>query len=148
MIELGTPKQKMMSCMKSTTCLEPILARGLASTHLVNLSIMRSRWVQPPGCFFEEPQKVQTPYGERPSDGDRLELLGWGVDLNSKVLAPPAGFHYLGSITNCNQPVKTLSEGLPDHAPQGSVMPTDPSVDIEEQLHAFLRGGDTLLEDA
>jgi hypothetical protein len=92
MIELGTPKQKMMSWMKSTACLEPILARGLASTHLVNFSIVMSRWVQPPGCFFEGPQKVHTPYGERPSDGDRLELLGWGVDLSSKVLAPPQDF--------------------------------------------------------
>jgi hypothetical protein len=36
MIELGTLKRKMMSLIKSTACLEPILARGFASTHLVN----------------------------------------------------------------------------------------------------------------
>jgi hypothetical protein len=48
MIELGTPKWKMMSRMKSTACLEPILARGFASIHLVNLSTAMSRWVKPP----------------------------------------------------------------------------------------------------
>jgi hypothetical protein len=37
MIELGTPKQKMMSWMKSTSCLEPILARGFASISLTKL---------------------------------------------------------------------------------------------------------------
>jgi hypothetical protein len=76
-----------------------------------------------------------------------MELLGWGVDLFSKVLATPIGFHYLGRIAGCGRPVKTLSEGLPDHASRGSMMPTDPSMDVEEQLLAFLRG-DISLEDA
>jgi hypothetical protein len=72
---------------------------------------------QAPGCFFEGPQKVQTPYGERPSDGACLELLGRGVDLSGKVLAPSIGFHYLGLIVGCGRPVKTLSKGLANHAP-------------------------------
>jgi hypothetical protein len=29
------------------------------------------------GCFLKRPDKVQTPDHERPSDGDRLERLGW-----------------------------------------------------------------------
>jgi hypothetical protein len=33
--------------MKSTACLELRLARGFASAHLVNLSTMMSRWVEP-----------------------------------------------------------------------------------------------------
>jgi hypothetical protein len=47
MVELGTPKQKMMSWMTFTAYLEPILAKGFASTHLVNLSTVMSRWVKP-----------------------------------------------------------------------------------------------------
>jgi hypothetical protein len=45
------PKQKMLSWMKSTACLEPILARGFASMHLVNLSTTTIKWVKPPGVF-------------------------------------------------------------------------------------------------
>jgi hypothetical protein len=53
MMELGTLKQKMMSSMKSSACLEPIFARGLALIHLVNVSIMTSRWVKPLGAFLK-----------------------------------------------------------------------------------------------
>jgi hypothetical protein len=49
----------MMSWMKSTTCLEPILARGFASTHLVNLSTAMSRWVKPPGAFLKGPKRTR-----------------------------------------------------------------------------------------
>jgi hypothetical protein len=47
----------MMFWMKSTACLEPILARGFASTYLVNLSTMMSRWVKPPGAFRKGPRR-------------------------------------------------------------------------------------------
>jgi hypothetical protein len=57
MIELGIPKQKMMSWLKSMACLEPILARGFALTHLVNLSTVMSRWVKPPGAFLKGPRR-------------------------------------------------------------------------------------------
>jgi hypothetical protein len=57
MIELGTPKQKMMSWMKSTACLELILARGFASTHLVNLPTAMSRWIKPPDAFLKGPRR-------------------------------------------------------------------------------------------
>jgi hypothetical protein len=43
----------MMSWMKSTTRLEPILARGLTLIHLVNLSTMTSRWVKLLGTFLK-----------------------------------------------------------------------------------------------
>jgi hypothetical protein len=39
----------MISFMKFSACLEPIFARGLASIHLVNLSIAISKWVKPQG---------------------------------------------------------------------------------------------------
>jgi hypothetical protein len=57
MIELGTPKWKMMSWMKSMAFLEPILARGFASIHLVNLSTTTSRWVKPPGAVLKGPRR-------------------------------------------------------------------------------------------
>jgi hypothetical protein len=57
MMELGTPKWKMMSWMKFIAFLEPILARGLASIHLVNLSISMSRWVKPSDAFLKAPKR-------------------------------------------------------------------------------------------
>jgi hypothetical protein len=49
------PEVKMMSWMKSMACLVPILARGFASIHLVNLSITMSKWVKPSGAFLKGP---------------------------------------------------------------------------------------------
>jgi hypothetical protein len=57
MMELGTLKQKMMSWMEFTACLEPIFTRGLASIHLVNLSIVTSRLVKPSGAFLKGPRR-------------------------------------------------------------------------------------------
>jgi hypothetical protein len=48
---------EMMSWMKFTTCLEPILARGLTLIHLVNLSTATSRWVKHPGTFLKGPKR-------------------------------------------------------------------------------------------
>jgi hypothetical protein len=60
MMELGTPKQKMMSWMKLTAWLEPIFTRGFASIHLVNLSTATSRWVKPPGAFLKGPRRSRS----------------------------------------------------------------------------------------
>jgi hypothetical protein len=38
---------------KLTACLESILAKDLASIHLVNLSTVTSKWVKPPGDFLK-----------------------------------------------------------------------------------------------
>jgi hypothetical protein len=48
---------KIMSWTKLAFCLEPILAKSLASIHLVNLSIMTSRWVKPPSTFLKGPKR-------------------------------------------------------------------------------------------
>jgi hypothetical protein len=56
-IELETPMRKTMSCTKLTACLESVLAKGLASIHLENLSIMTSRWDKPPGTFLKGPKR-------------------------------------------------------------------------------------------
>jgi hypothetical protein len=39
--------------MNPMACLEPILARGFASTHLVNLLTVMSKCVNPPGAFMK-----------------------------------------------------------------------------------------------
>jgi hypothetical protein len=54
------PEAKMMSWMKSTACLEPILARCFASIHLVNLSTAMSKWVKPPGAFLKGPKRSRS----------------------------------------------------------------------------------------
>jgi hypothetical protein len=56
-IELEIPKQKTMSSTKLTICLEPILAKGLASIHLLNLLTVTNRWVKPPGAFLKGPKR-------------------------------------------------------------------------------------------
>jgi hypothetical protein len=56
MIELGTPIQKIMSLTKLITCLEPSLARGLASINLGNLSTVKSRWVKPLDALLKGPK--------------------------------------------------------------------------------------------
>jgi hypothetical protein len=45
--------------MKSTACLEPILASCFASTHLVNLLTATSRWVKPLGAFLKRPRRFR-----------------------------------------------------------------------------------------
>jgi hypothetical protein len=57
MMELRTLKWKMMSWIKFIACLEPILAKGLTSIHLVNLSIATSRWVKPSDAFLKGPRR-------------------------------------------------------------------------------------------
>jgi hypothetical protein len=128
MIEFGTPKWKMLSWMKSTACLELMAhlvnlstamskSTRFALAHLVNLSTMMSRWVKPLGCLSEWPQKIQTPYRKWPSDGDRLEFLGQGMDLPGEVLSPPARSYYLCCIAGHGRPAKSLLESLFNHAP-------------------------------
>jgi hypothetical protein len=54
---VGDPKQKTMFWIRLTACLELILAKGLASIHLVNLLTSTSRWVKPPGAFLKGPKR-------------------------------------------------------------------------------------------
>jgi hypothetical protein len=66
--------------------------------------------------FLEGPQEVQAPQGERSCNGDGLELLGRSMDLPHEVLASLAGPHDLSHIIGGRWLVKTLLEGLSDHA--------------------------------
>jgi hypothetical protein len=42
-----------------------------------------------PGAFLKGPRRSRPPHDEGPDNGDRLELLGWDVNLSSKILASP-----------------------------------------------------------
>jgi hypothetical protein len=64
--------------------------------------------------LLEGSKEVQTPHGERPSNGDRLEFLGQAANLSSEVLASSTGSYYLCYITGRSRPVKTLSSMLLD----------------------------------
>jgi hypothetical protein len=74
-IELGTPKQKIMSWTKLIACLELILGRGLASIPLVNLSIATSRWVKPPNTFLKGRKRSRP----NPAKGHKVHQ-GLGLD--------------------------------------------------------------------
>jgi hypothetical protein len=125
MMELGTLKQKIISWIKLTACLELILARGLASIHLVNLSPVTSRWVKPLGAFLKGPKR------SRPHTGNgHVAGMVWTVHLSWEVLAPLVGFHDLSHVTGGRRPVKTLPKSLFNHA----------LMNIEEQHHTFFNG--------
>jgi hypothetical protein len=68
------------------------------------------------GRFIEGSQDIQAPHGKRPRDGDGLELLGWHMDLSSKVLAPLVGPHDLSHDVNRRRSVKTLLKSHSNHA--------------------------------
>ena len=55
MMVWGNPNRWMMSEMKSTALSEDILAMGLYSIHLVNLSTATSTWLNPPGATVRGP---------------------------------------------------------------------------------------------
>ena len=57
MMEFGTPKRWMMSRKNSTACSDLIVEIGQASIHFVNLSMVTSRWVKPPGAFLSGPTR-------------------------------------------------------------------------------------------
>ena len=57
MMEFGTPKRWMMSRKNSTACSDLIVEIGRASIHFVNLSMVTSRWVKPPGAFLSGPTR-------------------------------------------------------------------------------------------
>ena len=57
MMEFGTPKQWMMSKKNSIACLDLIAEIGQASIHFVNLSMVTSKWVNPPGAFLRGPTR-------------------------------------------------------------------------------------------
>jgi hypothetical protein len=60
------------------------------------------------------------------------------VDLPSVELAPLARADELFHITECRWLVKTLAKGLADQRPRGCMVPTDASMDLQEEFLALL----------
>ena len=57
MMEFSTPKRWVMSRKNSTACSDLIVEIGQASIHFVNLSMVTSKWVYPPGAFLRGPTR-------------------------------------------------------------------------------------------
>ena len=75
------------------------------------------------GGFLQRPNHVQSPYGERPSDGDGLEGLGQEVRLPRIVLTSLAGAYQLGGVGNRRWLVEPLAESISDERPRCSMVP-------------------------
>ena len=71
---------------------------------------------------------------------DHLECLGRQVCLSSVVLTPFTGAHNLFSVDYYGQPVEALSKRISDQGPRRGMVPTDPTVDIFQQLISLFDG--------
>ena len=87
-----------------------------------------------PGRSFERSDQIEPPDHEWPCDGDYLECFGRQVGLPSVVLTPFIGAHYRFSVGYCGRPVEALSECVSDQGPRCGMVPTDPTMDISQQL--------------
>ena len=83
---------------------------------------------------LERSNQIKPPDHEWPHDGDHLECLGRLVGLLSIVLTPFTGAHNMFSVGYRGRPVEALSEHVFDRGPRRGMVPTDPSVDITQQL--------------
>ena len=82
-----------------------------------------------PRGFLQRPNHVQSPYGERPCDGDGLEGLGWEVRLPRIVLTSLAGAYQLGGVGNRRWPVEPLAESISDECPRRNMVPAGSHVE-------------------
>ena len=83
-----------------------------------------------PGGFLQRPNHVQSPYDERPCDGDGLEGLSREVCLSCIVLTSFAGAYQLGGVGNRRWPVEPLAEGVSDERPRRSMVPVGSRVQV------------------
>ena len=83
-----------------------------------------------PGGFLQRPNHVQSPYGERPCDGDGLEGLGQEVRLPRIVLTSLAGAYQLGGVGNRRWLVESLAEGVSDERLRRSMVPAGSHVQV------------------
>src|SRR6185437_10558807 len=100
-----------------------------------------------PGRLLQRADKVQSPHGERPSDGDGLESVGREVCLPGVELATLAGSHDVGGVGDRGGPVKALTKRITHEGARCGVVTADASVDVTDQLLA-LGNGDASLQNA
>jgi hypothetical protein len=67
---------------------------------------------QAPRRLLEGSPEVQTPHGERPGNGDRLEFLGWDMNLSSELVASSAGSYDLCCIASRSRPIKPCQKAF------------------------------------
>ena len=94
---------------------------------------------------LERPDHIQSPACKGPRRRNRLQGLGWDVDLLSKKLTILAPMNECLGIGNCRRPIETSSEGFTDQCSRGCVIAASADVDLLEYLLALFHG-DALLE--
>src|SRR6266542_1638015 len=108
-ILLRTLNLTTMSWKNSFALVAVIVVTGLASIHLVNLSMATKRCVKPPGALCRGSTMSKTPDCKQPSDRDSLQLLRRHVYLLGKILASLAFVDDFVCVCNSSQ----LEEILP-----------------------------------
>ena len=94
---------------------------------------------------LERPNHIQSPACEGLRCRNRLQGLGWDVDLLSKKLTILAPVNECHGIGNCRRPMETSSEGFIDQSSRGCVIAASADMDLLEYLLALFHG-DALLE--
>src|SRR5438132_9342611 len=112
MILLGTPNLTTISWKNSLALAAVIVATGLASIHLVNLSKATKEVCVTTGRFLQGADHVETPDRKGPSDRDGLQFLRWHVYLPSEILASFTFADEFISICDSGWPKEPLPVGL------------------------------------
>jgi hypothetical protein len=60
------------------------------------------------------------------------------MGLSRIVLTPFIGSYYLMCIRHCGGPIESVSKGILHEASKGSMVPTDPTMDIFQELLSLL----------
>ena len=83
------------------------------------------------------PDEVQSPYDERPCDGDCLQIMSQEVCLPSIELTAFAGSHDVRGVGDCSGPIEALPECVAHEGAWRGVVTADSSVDVPDQLLAL-----------
>ena len=112
-IEFGTPEPEDHVSKEQNSLLGSNLADGSSLDPLGEFIVCHQ---QVPGPFaaglLQRANKVKSPHGERPRDGDGLQSVGWEVCLPSVELATLAGPYDVGGIGDHGGPVKALPKHI------------------------------------
>ena len=73
-------------------------------------------------------------------------MLGPAGGSTEVLLTPFIGVRNLFSVGYCGWPVEALSERISDQGPRCGMVPTDPTMDISQQLLPLF-DGDAVLQD-
>jgi hypothetical protein len=112
-IWLRTPNLQTIDLMKAIAAPWVMLTTGVASGHLVNLSMAMKRYRYPLTALGNGP-RISTPYDEWPGGRNHLQSLSWCVYLLCMELTCLAGLYHLSCILEGGWPVEATPEGLTD----------------------------------